>query len=113
MLPVIRMVETYQVPPWLLDDPSCPKRFALAGFVANQMISEEEMTRRREDVIMKLQSLGGEYVAGNEWEDRVTHVIWQPEVEKEGGLPEKVMAAIAAGRIVVTKVGIGFLSSKI
>merc|ERR1719150_1297658 len=46
--------------------------------------------------------LGGEIIEGDEWDDRVTHVVAHMDPQKEG-LPEKVMAAIAAGRFVVTK----------
>ena len=91
------MGESYQVPPWLYDNPGLPKRFTLAGIWPDEA---------RAEVVSRLTSLQGELVDTDEWEDRVTHVIhWcNPTTE---GLPEKVMGAIAAGRFVVTKVGSG------
>ena len=89
------MGESYQVPPWLYDNPSLPKRFTLAGLWPDEP---------RAEVISRLTSLQGELVDTDEWDDRVTHVIYYANPTTEG-LPEKVMGAIAAGRFVVTKVG--------
>ena len=93
------MGESYQVPPWLYDDPIKLKRFTLAGSWPEEA--------RKEEVISRMKSLGGELVDTDEWDDRVTHVIAHFEPSNYDGLPEKVMGAIAAGRFVVTKVRSG------
>ena len=97
------MGESYQVPPWLHDDPELPKKIALAGFVPGSFQSQREMENTKAELIGKVRILGGEIIEGDEWDDRVTHVVAHMDPQKEG-LPEKVMAAIAAGRFVVTKV---------
>ena len=86
----------------MFDHPDFPKRFALAGFIPGQ-ISAEEVDRTKAEIVRKVESLGGEYVDSDEWEDRVTHVVAHFQTDREG-LPEKVMGAIAAGKFVVTKV---------
>jgi len=85
--------------PWLKDDPSKPKIFALAGFLP---ILGETVQLQKAQIIQKLKSLGGRYVEKDEWDPSVTHVIAYVDNEREG-MSEKVMAAIAAGRWVLTK----------
>ena len=115
------MDESYQEDPWLLDDASQPKRFALAGkrriqsqglgmskvsltgFIPMEKESQEQMDKLRLEIINRIQSLKGEYVDTDQWDNSITHVIAKLEPDKEG-LPEKVMGAIAAGRLVLTKV---------
>lgn len=58
-----------------------------------------------------IKSLGGDYVDTDVWDDSVTHVIAKLDPEKEG-LPEKVMGAIAGGKLVLTKVKLKLLISK-
>ena len=61
------------------------------------------MDKLRLEIINMIQSLKGEYVDTDQWDPSITHVIAKLEPDKEG-LPEKVMGAIAAGRLVLTKV---------
>ena len=63
----------------------------------------EQMEKLKQEVINMIKSLGGECLETDIWDNSVTHVIAKLEPEKEG-LPEKVMGAIAAGRLVLTKV---------
>ena len=65
----------------------------------------EQMDKQRQEIINMIKSLGGEYVETDIWDNSVTHVIAKLEPEKEG-LPEKVMGAIAGGKLVLTKVRI-------
>ena len=75
----------------------------LTGFVPTERESQEQIDELRRDVIEMIQSLGGEYVDTDVWDDSITHVIAKLEPDKEG-LPEKVMGAIAGGKLVLTKV---------
>ena len=95
------MEEQYTVSPWLYDDPSKKKIFSLAGFFSSD--PNNDMEALKNEVIEKLQKLGGEYLDVDEWDDRITHVITYVDGRKEG-MSEKVMGAIAAGRWVLTKV---------
>ena len=74
-----------------------------AGFVPTEKESQEEIEKLQEDLINMIQSLGGEFVATDKWDNSVTHVIAKLAPDKEG-LPEKVMGAIAGGKFVLTKV---------
>ena len=75
----------------------------LTGFVPTERESQEQIDELRRDVIEMIQSLGGEYVDTDVWDDSITHVIAKLEPDQEG-LPEKVMGAIAGGKLVLTKV---------
>jgi len=88
--------------PWLKDDPSKPKIFALAGFFPIPGVSAQEMKLQKDQIIQKLVSLGGRYMDRDEWDPSVTHVISYVDGKKDG-MSEKVMAGIAAGRWVLTK----------
>ena len=65
--------------------------------------SPEQIEKLKNDLITMIQSLGGEYVETEKWDNSVSHVIAKLEPDKEG-LPEKVMGAIAGGKWVLTKV---------
>ena len=75
----------------------------LAGFVPTVKDSPEQIEKLKNDLITMIQSLGGEYVETEKWDNSVSHVIAKLEPDKEG-LPEKVMGAIAGGKWVLTKV---------
>ena len=75
----------------------------LTGFVPTERESQEQIDELKRDVIQMIQSLGGEYVDTDVWDNSITHVIAKLEPDKEG-LPEKVMGAIAGGKLVLTKV---------
>lgn len=83
----------------------------LAGFVSTERESQEQIDQLKRDVIQMIKSLGGDYVDTDVWDDSVTHVIAKLDPEKEG-LPEKVMGAIAGGKLVLTKVKLKLLISK-
>ena len=80
--------------PWLIDDPVKQKIFSISGFA--------DQPDTVEDLVQKIRWLGGLYVTSDEWDPRVTHVITEVD-NKRQGKPEKVMAAIAGGRWVLTK----------
>ena len=63
------------------------------------------MEKLEEELVEKIESLGGEFVPTDQWDNSITHVIAKLQPEKEG-LPEKVMGAIAGGKWVLTKVTI-------
>ena len=88
--------------PCFQDDPSKPKVFALAGFFPVEGVKAHEVQYQKEQITTKLTYLGGQYLEGDEWDTRVTHVIMNVDGKKEG-MSEKVMAAIAAGRWVLTR----------
>lgn len=83
----------------------------LAGFVSTERETQEQIDQLKRDVIQMIKSLGGDYVDTDVWDDSVTHVIAKLDPEKEG-LPEKVMGAIAGGKLVLTKVKLKLLISK-
>ena len=83
----------------------------LAGFVSTERESQEQIDQLKREVIQMIKSLGGDYVDTDVWDDSVTHVIAKLDPEKEG-LPEKVMGAIAGGKLVLTKVKLKLLISK-
>ena len=83
----------------------------LAGFVSTERESQEQIDQLKREVIQMIKSLGGDYVDTDVWDDSVTHVIAKLDPEKEG-LPEKVMGAIARGKLVLTKVKLKLLISK-
>merc|ERR1719153_2240731 len=88
---------------WMFDSPSQPKVFALAGFVpCGKRYTAEVIDQEKKNVIYYIKELGGSYVEEDKWTDDITHVVYFAKYEKSG-LTEKVMAAIAAGRWVVTK----------
>ena len=118
------MGESNTVDPWLIDDVSQPKKFTFAGknnssslsskvylcnlfclpgFFPSERESQLEMEKLEEELVEKIESLGGEFVPTDQWDNSITHVIAKLEPEKEG-LPEKVMGAIAGGKWVLTKV---------
>ena len=76
---------------------------SFTGFIPTEKESPEQMDKLRLEIISKIESLKGEYVDTDQWDNSITHVIAMLEHDKEG-LPEKVMGAIAAGRLVLTKV---------
>ena len=43
--------EVYLVDPWMQDDPTKPKVFALAGFVQNQKVNAQQMKEQKEEII--------------------------------------------------------------
>ena len=94
--------EVYLVDPWMQDDPTKPKVFALAGFVQNQKVNAQQMKEQKEEIIACIKKLGGSVIEKDDWDDRVTHVIAYIDGKKES-MSEKVMAALAAGRWVLTK----------
>ena len=61
------------------------------------------MEKLEEELVEKIESLGGEFVPTDQWDNSITHVIAKLQPEKDG-LPEKVMGAIAGGKWVLTKV---------
>ena len=67
------------------------------------MLATITTQKLEQELIEKIQSLGGEFVLTEQWDNSITHVIAKLEPEKEG-LPEKVMGAIAGGKWVLTKV---------
>ena len=100
--PPVPEKEVYLVDPWLQDDPSKPKTFALAGFVQNQEVNAQQMKEQKEEIINCIKKLGGTVIEKDDWDNRVTHVIAYIDGKKES-MSEKVMAALAAGRWVLTK----------
>lgn len=94
--------ELYVVDPWMQDDPRKPKVFALAGFVQNQKVNAQQMKGQKEEIISSIKKLGGTVIEKDDWDNRVTHVIAYIDGKKES-MSEKVMAALAAGRWVLTK----------
>ena len=93
-----------QEPASLLDDPSHqPKMFALSGFVPSPpRYPAPAMVAEREGVLARIRELGGGFLDTDQWEPSITHVVIFLRHGKDCN-GEKVMAAIAAGRWVVTK----------
>ena len=102
MKPTLPEKEVYVVDPWLKDDPTKPKVFTLAGFVQNQKVNAQQMKEQKEEIIATIKKLGGTVIERDDWDNKVTHVIAYIDGKKES-MSEKVMAALAAGRWVLTK----------
>ena len=78
-------------------------KMPLIGFVPTMNEPQEQIERQRQEIINMIQSLKGEYVETDKWDNSISHVIAKLDPDKEG-LPEKVMGAIAGGKWVLTKV---------
>ena len=90
-------------PAWLQEDPSQPKMFALSGFVPSPpRYPAPAMVADRKGVLARIRELGGGFLDTDQWEPSITHVVIFLSHGKDCN-GEKVMAAIAAGRWVVTK----------
>ena len=88
---------------WMRDCPTQPKVFALAGFTPDgKLYTAKVMEQEKKNVINKIETLGGRYLDEDIWKDEITHVVYFTRHESSG-MTEKVMAALAAGRWVVTK----------
>ena len=96
------MGERFIVSPWLTDEPG-ERRIAFAGFMSTNQKSQDEMDKLKTELTSKIRYLGGVVVEGDGWTADITHVVVYNDPHKEG-LTEKVMAGIAAGRWVLTKV---------
>ena len=86
------MEEQYKIPessPWMMDTPG-EKRFALAGFMPNERVGQQEMDEIRADLVSKIRDLGGTIVDGDSWNNETTHVVVYNDPHKEG-LTEKVI----------------------
>ena len=77
---------------WEKDDLSKPRIFTIAGFPLNPKNLHE-----KQQLIKDIEDLKGIYLDTAMWDSRITHVISYNQ-----DMTEKVMAAIAAGRWVVT-----------
>jgi len=62
-----------------------------------------QVREQKEELVRMVRSLGGSVVERDEWDSRVTHVIARVGREGKETMSEKVMAALAGGRWVVTR----------
>ena len=87
---------------WAVDSPHKPKVFALTGFVARgNYYTPDVVAREKKIVTDNIKFLGGTIIETEKWHDDITHVVsFSPSDEDR--MTEKIMAALAAGRWVVT-----------
>ena len=76
--------------------------FSLAGFVKSSLVSAQQVREQKDELIRMIRELGGSVIEKDEWDPRVTHVVAHVDGKKES-MSEKVMAALAGGRWVVTR----------
>ena len=76
--------------------------FSLAGFVQSPAVSAQQVREQKDELIGMIRELGGSVIEKDEWDPRVTHVVAHVDGKKES-MSEKVMAALAGGRWVVTR----------
>ena len=79
-----------------------PMIFSLAGFVQSPAVSAQQVREQKDELIGMIRELGGSVIEKDEWDPRVTHVVAHVDGKKES-MSEKVMAALAGGRWVVTR----------
>ena len=79
-----------------------PIIFSLAGFVQSPAVSAQQVREQKDALIAMIRELGGSVIEKDEWDPRVTHVVAHVDGKKES-MSEKVMAALAGGRWVVTR----------
>ena len=79
-----------------------PMIFSLAGFVQSPAVSAQQVREQKDELIAMIRELGGSVIEKDEWDPRVTHVVAHVDGKKES-MSEKVMAALAGGRWVVTR----------